>query len=104
MLHRKQGCSGAGRDTNFGVDVTDVVIHGIHGNRQLLRNLFVGLAAGEQTQDFNLAVGQAGYQLAARADPVTCSLQDRADCLAIQSAGLHLGAQWIRGSLRGEGC
>jgi len=42
----------------FAVDVFEVGLDGVDGDMQRLRDLLIGLAVGEQLQNFQLAVAQ----------------------------------------------
>ena len=42
---------GAIVSTQLGKDVPDLALHGVFGDRELRRNLFVGIAIGDQAQD-----------------------------------------------------
>jgi hypothetical protein len=50
----------AGTDVELGQDGGDVVVDGAHGDHQLVGDLGVGAAVGEEAEDFELAVGEAG--------------------------------------------
>ena len=60
VLGGEQGGGGAVGDADLGVDVLDVVRHGLARDHQLVGDLLVGVPTGEQGQDVDLARRQPG--------------------------------------------
>jgi len=58
VLEGEERGAGAGAHSDLPVDVDEVGVHGGVGNVQGRRDLLVGLCAGEQPEDLDLAVGQ----------------------------------------------
>ena len=58
MLHREERRSGARGDTDLSVDVLDVVMDGALRESEPFSHLAVGVAASDQPEDFDFAVGE----------------------------------------------
>src|SRR6266516_6670221 len=78
VLHAEEGRPGSSRDAELAVDVLDVVPDGARREVQLAGHLLVGVAAGEQAQNLDLAARETGR-------PLPPSRPD----IALRQDGLH---------------
>ena len=60
LLERPERCGGTAADSGLLVDVLHVVAHGLDRDAEILGDPLIRLAAHQNQQDFELALGQSG--------------------------------------------
>ena len=100
MLHGKEGRGRSGRDSDLGVDVFDVASNRLGRDEESLSHFPVGPAEADQSQDVDLAVGQAARPgFPAQGVTVSSHAEDRFDCVVGELALFYFGAQRAGGRI-----
>ena len=74
MLHGKEGSGCPRGDINLVVDVLDMVVYGLLGDREKAADLLLGVSARDQAQDLHFSLAEPSHQFSTgRANTVTCS-------------------------------
>src|SRR5947209_4592625 len=102
MFDGKQGCPGAGRYSDFVVNVLDMVVGGFRGNDQRLCNLPRRETPRYQAEHFDFSFTQPAYGFA-MADLMSGGSEYVAHCIGIKTARPHLLVQLFRSSVRRQG-
>src|SRR5216683_2081806 len=103
VLHGKEGSRCPSGDINLVIDVLDMVIYGLLGDREKPAYLLLGVSACDQPQDLHFALAEPSHQFATgRANTVTCSGQHAARRFTVESPCTDLASQLLGSSLRGS--
>src|SRR5712692_4982099 len=101
VLHSKEGSRCASGDVNLVVDVLDVVVDGLLGDREKRADLLLGVAACDQSQDLHFALAEPGHQCSTgQVNAVTCRGQHAVDRFTVESPCTDLASQLLGSSLR----
>lgn len=104
MFGGKEGGSRAAGDPNLVIDMLYMVVYGLLRDDKLTSDLLFGVTTRDQTQDFNLALGETCYQfLTHPADRVACSREYAICCLTIESSCSYFAAQLFRSNFGRQG-
>ncbi len=98
IFHSKESSGSAGRDIDLGVDILNMAVNSLEGDRQFGRDLFHRLTSGEQTQYFDFTFAQASYNLFFDGRrTLACRHKDCIDHIAIETTGSDFALEFLSG-------